>query len=83
MVRKVVILVLVAFFAVGTLSAMAVERGASGNDNALQGMYDWFSSWKVSCHESAQCYCKTCGAQCCKACNSDCGGKCCSACVKK
>lgn len=85
MVRRILVLAIVAFFIAGTFSAMAGEQGkACADKNALQCMYDWCKGLGKTCEgKSASTCCKTCGTQCCSTCNTDCGGKCCSACKKK
>ena len=79
MLKKIVVIALLVFFAAGTFTVMAGEKAAGKDENALQSMYNWFSGWD----KASECCCKTCGKQCCKNCNADCGGKCCSECGKK
>lgn len=77
MVKRIAVLVVVVFFALGTFTAMAGDKAPCQDKNVLQGMYNWFSNLDKACR------CKNCGKTCCEACKTDCGGTCCSACVKK
>ena len=79
MVKRVVVLAVLAFFVLGSLSAMAGEQGCK---NMAQSMYDWFGGWDKACSKNVDNCCKACGCKCCDTCKSDCGGKCCSACKK-
>ena len=85
MLRKILAIAIVAFFVIGTLSAMAGEQGKCCDKNPLQGVYNWFGGLGKACgaKSTSTCCCKACGTQCCSSCNTDCGGKCCSACKAK
>ncbi|MFA6079286.1 MAG: hypothetical protein WC779_06035 [Candidatus Omnitrophota bacterium] len=85
MFRKIAILTLVLFFAVGTMTVMAGDGSSNDGKNGWQKTYDWFSGgMHMSCAQTgAATACKTCGAKCCDTCQTDCGGKCCAKCCKK
>ncbi len=83
MTRRMVILVFLVFFALGTIAAMAADGPVTRKKSVLQAMYNWFGTWDKLCVNRSERCCKACEKKCCDDCNIDCGGTCCSNCVKK
>ena len=83
MAKKVVILTLVVFFAIGAVAVIAGGDSSCKGKNALQSVYNWFGSWDKVCVNKDARLCKACDKKCCADCNMDCGGTCCPNCCKK
>lgn len=83
MARRIAVLVVMVFFAAGTVAAMAGDGSGCQEKNALQCMYDWFAGCNKSCPKTPDNTCRACDKACCRTCQTDCSGKCCADCCKK
>lgn len=83
MLKRIMVLAVVVFFAAGTLTAFAGDK-ASCSKGFLQGIYDWCAGMdKPGGKKVEETCCKACGKECCKTCHEECGCQCCANCGKK
>ena len=83
MIKRTAMLVFLALFVFGAVSALASDKPVVRKNKITQSVYNWFGTLDKFCVNKTERCCKACEKKCCDACNIDCGGTCCADCTPK